>query len=116
IVAWACLRIHLRYRIAGAPDGETGRRIVGAGLPDAAAAGLPGICLVLPGFAARLARLGYHIPAPQLVAGLGVERREPAAGEPVAGAVGDDDLALDNERRGEELLPAAELVRSEERR
>src|SRR6202030_905001 len=78
VVARSRLRIHLRYWIAGAPDGQPGRRIVGTGLPDAATAGLPSVVLVLPGLAARLARLGHHVPAPKLVAGLGVERREPA--------------------------------------
>ena len=54
---------------------ELGGRIVRAGLPDAAAAGLPGVVIVLPGFAARIARLRHDVPAPQLVAGLA--RRAP---------------------------------------
>ena len=53
VVAGTRLRIVDRDRIAGAPDRELRRRIVGAGLPEAAAAGLPGVVRVLPGFAAR---------------------------------------------------------------
>src|SRR5207253_1132162 len=84
--------------------------IVGAGLPQAAAAGLPGVVLVLPGLAAGLAGLRNRIPAPQLVAGLGVERRDPAARPRVARAVGDDHLAFGGDRRGGKPLLAAEFV------
>src|SRR5262249_1163585 len=81
-----------------------------AGLPQAAAAGLPGVGLVLPGLAALLARLRHRVPAPQLCAGLDVERRDPAARRAVAGAVRNQHLALGDERRREEALAAAELV------
>src|SRR6516225_6607596 len=106
IVPRAGLRVIIRGRIAGAPNGEPRRRIVGPGLPDAAASGLPGVVLVFPGLAARIARLRNRIPAPQFIAGAGIERREPTAN----GLVGDDDFALDRQRRGVEMLPAAELV------
>src|SRR5215475_16124836 len=79
IVPRAGLRVIIRDRIAGAPDGETCRRIVGAGLPDAAAAGLPGVVLVLPGLAAGIARFRDRIPAPYFIAGPRIEGREPAA-------------------------------------
>src|SRR5262249_11234093 len=110
VVARPRFRVVLRDRIAGAPDRQPGGWIVGAGLPHSAAAGLPGIGLVLPGLAARLARLRPDVPAPQLVAGLGIERREPAARAAVAGAVGDQDLAFGGDRRGKEALLAAEFV------
>src|SRR5262249_29077352 len=85
-------------------------RIVRAGLPQAAAAGLPRVGVVLPGLAALLARLGDGIPAPQLVAGLDVERRDPAARRAVAGAVRHQHLAVDDERRRVEALLVAALV------
>src|SRR5262249_22636930 len=110
IVARPRLGVVDRHRIAGAPDGELVDGIVGAGLPQAAAAGLPGVVLVLPGLAARITGLWDHIPAPQLIASPGVERREPAAGAGVAGAVRHDDLAFRRERGRAEALLAAELV------
>src|SRR5262249_14136297 len=85
-------------------------RIVGSGLPQAAAAGLPGVVLVLPGLAARLTRLRDRIPAPQLVAGAGVEPGEPAAGPGVAGAVRHHDLALGRDRRRGHPFLGAEFV------
>src|SRR5215510_10623767 len=111
IVAGSRLRIVDRDGISGAPDRELRRRVVGAGLPQSAAAGLPGIGLVLPGLAAGIAGLRHHVPAPELVAGLGVERGKPAAGLGVAGAVGDQHLAFGGDRRREEFLLAAKLVR-----
>src|SRR5439155_6017763 len=74
------------------------------------AAGLPGVILVLPGLAAGLARLGDGVPAPQLVAGSGIERRDPAARSPARGAVRDEHLALGGDRRGVESLLGAEFV------
>src|SRR5215475_7496284 len=109
VVAGARLRIVLWHRVAGAPDGETSGGIVGAGLPQAAASRLPGTGLVLPGLAARIAGLGDGIPTPQLLAGAGVEPGKPTAGR-IAGAIGDEHLAVDRQRRGIELLAAAELV------
>ena len=84
--------------------------VVGARLPQPAAAGFPRVVLVLPGFAARLARRRHRIPAPQLVARPRVERRDPAARLAVARAVGDDDLAFGGDRRRKEFLAAAEFV------
>ena len=46
VVARPRLRIVDRKRIAGAPRCELGRGVVGAGLPDAAAAGLPGVVIL----------------------------------------------------------------------
>src|SRR6185312_17293141 len=77
----------------------------------AAAAGFPGVGLVLPGLAAGIAGFGHHVPAPKLVAGLDVERRQPAAGLRVARAVGDQNLAFGGDRGGEEFFLTAEFVR-----
>src|SRR5882672_8867217 len=110
IVARSRLRIVDRDRISGAPDGEPVGRIVGAGLPQPAAAGLPCVGLVLPGLAAGLAGLWDDVPAPQLVAGPRVETGEPAAGAGIAGAVRHDDLAVGRDRRRAEALLVAEFV------
>src|SRR5580704_9713178 len=56
VVAGPVGGVVFRRRIAGAPIGDVGRGIVGAGDIERAAAGLPGIVLVLPGLAAGLAR------------------------------------------------------------
>ena len=110
VVARSELRVVDRERVAGADDVEVRGRIVGAGLPDAAAARLPGVVIVLPRFAAGIAGLRHDVPPPQLVAGLDVERRHPAARAAVARAVLDDHLAVGDERRRQELLGAAELL------
>src|SRR5262249_35403455 len=102
--------IVIRNRVAGAPDRELGGRIIGAGLPEPAAAGLPGVVLILPGLAAGLARLRYGVPAPQLVAGAGVERRHPAARSTAGGSIGDDHLSLGGDGRRVESFLGAELV------
>ena len=60
IVARTVGGIVARGRIAGAPIGEIGLRIVGAGDVERAAAGAPGFGLVLPGLAAGLARRRHH--------------------------------------------------------
>src|SRR5262249_33083124 len=111
VVARARCGVVLRDRIAGAPDGELGRGIVGPRLPQATAAGLPGVVLVLPGLAAGLARLRNRIPAPQLIAGSGIERCEPPTGPAVASAIGDDDFALRHQGGRIHPLLGAELVR-----
>src|SRR6185503_19574069 len=88
-----------------------GRRVVGPGLPESGAAGLPRVVLVLPRFAARITRLRNRVPAPQLLAGARLERGDPAACLSVAGAVGDDHLAVGGNRRREESFAAPEFVR-----
>ncbi len=111
VVAGTRLRIVGGNRIAGAPDRELRGRVVGTGLPDAAAAGLPRVVLVFPRLAARIAGLRHYIPAPQLVSGARVECRDPSARSSVARAVHDDDLAFGGNRRRKEFLAAAELIR-----
>src|SRR5439155_19534856 len=110
VVAGARLRIVLRDRVAGAPDRELGGRIIRAGLPEPAAAGLPGVVLVLPGLAPWLARLRDGIPAPQFVTGPGIKACDPAARSRIACAVRDDHFAFGGDRRGGKPLLAAEFV------
>src|SRR5262249_46858331 len=66
-----------RRWIAGAPIGQVGGGIIGAGDVKRAAAGLPGIGLVLPGLAAGLARRRHRESLPLHVAGLRIERSDP---------------------------------------
>ena len=110
VVARPELRVVDRERVAGADDVKILRRVVGPGLPDAAAAGLPGVVIVLPRSAARVAGLRHRVPAPQLRAAVDVERRHPAAGAAVARAVLHQDFAVGYQRCGEEALLVAELV------
>src|SRR6266571_4403938 len=109
VVPGARLRIVDRERVARADDVELGRRIVGAGLPDAAAAGLPGVVVVFPGLAARVAGLRHDVPAPQFLAGPDLERRDPSARSAVARAVLDDDLAVGDQRSRKKFFLSAEF-------
>ena len=61
------LRIVLRNRVSRTPNGEPRRWTVRAGLPDAAA-GLPGVVLILPRLAAGIAGLGHDVPPPEFFA------------------------------------------------
>src|SRR5436190_22707188 len=85
-------------------------RIEGSGLPDPAAAGLPRVVIVFPRLAARIAGLRHRVEAPQLLAVFDVERRDPSSRAGIAGAVLDDDLAVGDERSGEEFLLTAEFI------
>ncbi len=109
VVARTRLRIVNRHRIAGAPDRELRRGVVGTGLPEAAPAGLPGVVRILPGFAARVARLRHDVPAPELLAGSRVERGDPAAGFRVARAIGDNHLAVGGDGRGIEAFDGCRI-------
>ncbi len=103
IVAGAVGRIVARRRIARAPIGQVGGGIKGARDVEGAAAGLPGIGLVLPGFAAGLAGCGDREALPFQVAGLRVERGHPAAHAVVAAGAADDHGILQRERRRGDL-------------
>src|SRR5262249_849334 len=92
-----------RHRVAGAPDHLVARHVVGAGHPHGATAGLPGVVLVLPRFAARLARRRDDVVLPNHLAGGGVERGDEVAHALIAAGGADDDLVLDRERRGGDL-------------
>src|SRR5580704_2219491 len=60
VVAGPIGRVIHRDGVAGAPDRLIGGCVVGAGDPHGAAARLPGIVLVLPSLAAKLARRWDH--------------------------------------------------------
>src|SRR5207248_7744875 len=94
VVARPIERIEHRHRVAGAPDGLVRSGIVGPGDPHGRAAGLPGVVVVLPGFAAGFAGRGYREFAPQHFAGRCIERRDPIAHAAVAARGSDDDLVL----------------------
>src|SRR5262249_37325653 len=61
--------IEHRHRIARAPQHLVGTDVIGTGDPHGAAAGLPGIVLVLPGLRTRLAGRRDHVFAPCELAG-----------------------------------------------
>src|SRR5258708_13080290 len=87
VVAGTRLLVVDRERVAGADDVETRRRVVGAGLPDSTAAGFPGVVVVFPGFASRVAGLGHDVPAPELLAGPHFEPGPPPPPSPLPPAV-----------------------------
>ncbi len=66
--------------------------------------------VVSPGFAPWIPGFRHDVPTPQFVAGIDVERGHPTAGPRVAGAILDDDLAIGDERRRQELLLTTELI------
>src|SRR6266851_8182022 len=77
IITWPLIA-HPRPAIAGAPESEVGFRIVAAGDPHRATAGLP-LVAVGPGLAARLAGGRDGVGLPRRLPGFGVERRDEAA-------------------------------------
>src|SRR5262249_53044150 len=79
IVARPIGAVGVRRRVSRTPVGGVGRGIIRAGDIEGAATGLPGIVLVLPGLMPRLAGSRNGVEAPELVAGLGVERDQPVA-------------------------------------
>ncbi len=99
IVARAVRRIVARGRISGTPISQIGRWIVGARDVERATARLPGVDLVLPSLAARLAGRRHRKSLPLLLAGLGIERREPAAHAVVAAGAANDHRILERQRR-----------------
>src|SRR5262245_3751357 len=104
VVARTRLRIVLRNGVTRAPDGEARRGIVRPGLPDAVAARLPRVIFVLPCFASWIAWFGYDIPSPQLLACSRFHRRNPAPSSSVSGAVCNEDLVLNGDRRCREFF------------
>src|SRR6266481_9835803 len=102
VVARTVVRIRPWHRIAGAPQHLVGRRVVGPRDPHGAAAGLPGIVLVLPGLAAGLARSRNDIFAPRQLAARGIDRHDEVSHAAVAARSADDDLVIHGERRRRE--------------
>src|SRR5207237_953988 len=99
VVAGSIRRIKHRHRVPGPPDGLVGFGIVGAGHPDGAAAGLPGVGVALPRLATGLARRRDRIFLPQPLAGGSVKPGHPVAYALIAVRRTDNDLVLDRERR-----------------
>src|SRR5262249_17230686 len=99
VVTWPMGRIELWDRVARAPDGLIGLRIVGAGDPDRAAAGLPGVGLVLPGLTAGLTRARDGVFAPDKFSARGIERGDPVTDAGAARRRTHQDLVLDRKRR-----------------
>ena len=102
IVARPVRAVVFRRWISRTPIGRIGGRVVGAGDVERAAAGLPGIVLVLPGLAAGLAGRRHGVSAPKLVAGLAVERHQPIAHALIAARCADQNRVLERQRRGVE--------------
>src|SRR5205823_4921000 len=110
IVAWTRLRIVLGNGVARAPNRKPCCRIVGARLPNAAATGFPRVILVLPRFASQITGFRYHVPPPQLLACPRFERRDPTARAGITGAVRNEDLVFNRDRRRNKSFFSAELV------
>ena len=98
-------------RVAGAPVDQVQLRVVRARQPGRGAAVHPGLRVAvglrvrrarLPGLVTRLARSRNRVEAPDLLAGLGVERRDEPADALIAARGADDDLAVDGQRRQRE--------------
>src|SRR6516162_1987444 len=92
------LCVALGTTLRGAPDRLICGRVVGAGDPHRAAAGLPGVVLVLPGFAARLAGRRDHVFLPEPLTTLGIKASDPIAHALIAAGCAHDDLVVDGER------------------
>src|SRR5215475_4543246 len=98
VVARSVGRVEHRHRVAGAPDSLVGLGIVGPGYPDGAAAGPPGVVLVLPSLAAGLAGGWDRVLLPQPFASRGIEAGHPVTHPSIAAGGADNDLVLDGER------------------
>ena len=86
-----------RRAVAGAPEGDVGLGVVGAGHPDRGAAALPGVAL--PGVVAGLARTGDGVGLPHLLAAVGIVGGDEAADAELAARDPDHDLAVHDQRR-----------------
>ena len=103
IVSRAVVRIEHRHRVSGTPKHLIGIGVIGTRDPHRAAAGLPRVVLVLPGFRAGLAGRRDHVFAPRELAGRGIQRDDEIAHAAVAARGAEDDLVLDRQRRRGEL-------------
>jgi len=96
--------IEIRGGVAGSPVDQVEIGIVGSREPGRTATEAPAI--PFPGFITFLTGSGHHVPAPGDASGFGVERGEIAAMRLIAAVASDDDLVLDDERRGEVVAAA----------
>src|SRR5207302_10420797 len=91
-----------RRGIANAPVHEIELRIVGPRDPGRAAASLPGIVVLRPGFVALLAARRNRVAAPQMLAAPGVPAVDEAADTELrAGDPGDEHTVRDERRDGQ---------------
>src|SRR5207302_6965468 len=88
-----------RRGIADAPVHEVELRIVGPRDPRRAAASLPGVVVLRPGFVALLAARRNRVAAPQLLAGPGVPAVDEAADAELRAGDPGDEHTVRNERR-----------------
>src|SRR6185369_11045953 len=84
---------HPGTAVPDSPKGEVGLRIVVAGYPDRAAAGLPLVAFG-PSIAAGLAWSRYRISPPQLLARVRIECRDKPADSPLAARCSHHDLTI----------------------
>ena len=103
VVTRAIGRVEHGHRIAGAPDGLVGQDVIGARHPHGAAAGLPCVVLVLPGFAARLAGGRNDEFLPGDLAGLCIKAGDPVTRSTIATRCPHDNLVADGQRRSGQL-------------
>src|SRR5262249_17824660 len=98
IVAGPVAGVIARRRIARAPVGQIRGGVVGGGPKKGAAAGRPGVVLVLPGFAAGLAGGRDRVGLPAHLSGPGIERRDPVAHALIASGGADDERVAERDR------------------
>ena len=103
VVAGAIGGVEHGHRIARAPDGLIRGDIIGACHPHGAAARFPGVVLVFPGLAARLARRRDDVAPPDLLARGRVQTGDPVAHAAIAASGANEDLVLDGQGRGGDL-------------
>ncbi len=97
VVTFPYFAIEIGRGIADSPVNKIQFRVVAAGQPCVAAAGLPRVSG--PCFASRLARLWDRVPSPQPLAGFRIIGIQKTVQAMIAGRDAHDDLAFDRERR-----------------
>src|SRR5215216_2228024 len=85
-----------RRRIADAPIGEVEIGIVGAGDPTGAAADLPGVGVLRPGFVSRFAPRGDGVAAPQVLSAFRVPAVDKTADAELGAGNAGDEYAVDD--------------------
>ena len=102
VVADAHVTVEVRTWVAHRPEQPVGVLVVGTGDPGRAAAVLPG--LAGPRVVAGLARAGDGVGLPHQLAGVGVDRLDPAAHAVFRTRRAEDDLVLQGHRHDGEGL------------